>query len=247
MENEQHADYGRRGTEQKYTPLLLLSSNTTRRLRLHRSPRLASSPNIDCTNRAAFRCLSPPCDLTLCAVLFRAGVRHRRCRYRFGYERGREQQGGRLGGFAEGYGKQQAWGKAPSSPLIFRLLSCRSMMCLFFCPASSSSTCLQSQPPFSSRPGNPIRDSDAEETEALIHISTSNLSSSPPVSPPLSLLDSPTTAVTAATYAAGGGSGAHRLQHIVFGIAASANFWGNARSTSSYGGRPRRMRGLRLA
>ncbi|KAG0450507.1 hypothetical protein HPP92_026875 [Vanilla planifolia] len=149
-----------------------------------------------------------------------------------------------LEGFAEGYGKQQAWGKAPSSPLIFRLLSCRSMMCLFFLSGLFIFYVFAiAASPFSSCPGNPIRDSDAEETEALIHISTSNLSSSPPVSPPLAPRfppppPSPPPRTLQAVEVEPTG-----LQHIVFGIAASANFWGKRKEYIKLWWRPRRMRG----
>ncbi|KAG0498784.1 hypothetical protein HPP92_003475 [Vanilla planifolia] len=149
-----------------------------------------------------------------------------------------------LEGFAEGYGKQQAWGKAASSPLIFRLLSCRSMMCLFFLSGLFIFYVFAiAASPFSSCPGNPIRDSDAEEPEALIHISTSNLSSSPPVSPPPAPRfppppPSPPPRTLQAVEVEPTG-----LQHIVFGIAASANFWGKRKEYIKLWWRPRRMRG----
>ncbi|KAK8963599.1 hypothetical protein KSP40_PGU004853 [Platanthera guangdongensis] len=133
--------------------------------------------------------------------------------------------------------KQQTWGKAspPGSATLFsRLFSSRSLICIIFFSCLCVFYILAlSASPFYSCPTNQIHAYDSEESGALIHLSTSNTSSSPPSSPPPSPpLSSPPVPPSATG-----------LQHVVFGIAASAKFWQKRKEYIKVWWRPRQMRG----
>lgn len=140
--------------------------------------------------------------------------------------------------------KQQTWGKAASpastSP-FFRLFSSRSLICLIF----FSCLCIfyilaLSASPFYSCPTNDIHTYDSEKSRALIHLSSSNTSSPPPSPTPSPPLPSQTASSPPPLLLQPSATG---LQHIVFGIAASAKFWQKRKEYIKVWWRPRQMRG----
>ncbi|PKA60424.1 hypothetical protein AXF42_Ash008484 [Apostasia shenzhenica] len=139
--------------------------------------------------------------------------------------------------------KQQSWGKGSpggSSSPLFRLFSSRSLICLVF----FSGLCIFYILSFAASPfscqTNHIS-SASEEAEALVRFSYSNSSSSsPPPPPPTAVpLPPPPAAPQAPPLSTATG-----LQHIVFGIAASAKFWENRKEYIKIWWRPRQMRGF---
>ncbi|PKU74216.1 hypothetical protein MA16_Dca021620 [Dendrobium catenatum] len=133
--------------------------------------------------------------------------------------------------------KHPQWGNkaSSSSPQILRFCSSRSLVCVvifsgivFFYMFTFTVS------PFSCSNNPIIHSSDSEESSAIIRISTfnSSRSSMSSSSPPLpSHLPPPASPAT-------------MLRHIVFGIAASKNFWESRKEYIKIWWQPRKMRGF---
>ncbi|XP_020600366.1 uncharacterized protein LOC110039586 [Phalaenopsis equestris] len=143
--------------------------------------------------------------------------------------------------FPASVAKQHQWAKASPAKWIspsFRFFSSRSLVCIVFF------TCLCifyiltfSAFPFSSCSNSQISISDSDHPGHLIRLSSSNSSFIPsplPAShPPPVTFSPPPPSVETST----------GLNHIVFGIAASANFWQKRKEYIKIWWRPRQMRG----
>ncbi|KAL0923559.1 hypothetical protein M5K25_007621 [Dendrobium thyrsiflorum] len=147
--------------------------------------------------------------------------------------------------------KQHQWGKAspatPTSP-FFRLFSSRSLICLVFFSCLCIFYILTfSASPFSSCSTSQIPISDSEEPGPFVHLSTSSSNSSflpssllASLPPPVPSLPPPPPPPPPPLPPASTATG---LNHIVFGIAASASFWQKRKEYIKIWWRPRQMRG----